>query len=67
LIKIIYSEVAGGPSDIITRAIAGKMSISLKQSTVIENRPGAGGTSELKRSRGQDLTDIRWAWCLARR
>src|SRR5205823_6283761 len=43
LIKIIYSEVAGGPSDIITRAIADKMSISLKQPIVIENRPGAGG------------------------
>jgi tripartite-type tricarboxylate transporter receptor subunit TctC len=43
LIKIIYSEVAGGPSDIITRTIAGKMSISMKQPIVIENRPGAGG------------------------
>src|ERR1700726_1405273 len=30
LIKIIYSEVAGGPTDIVTRTIADKMSISLK-------------------------------------
>jgi tripartite-type tricarboxylate transporter receptor subunit TctC len=43
LIKIIYSEVAGGPTDIVTRAIADKMSVSLKQPIIIENRPGAGG------------------------
>lgn len=43
LIKVIYSEVAGGPTDIVTRAIADKMSISLKQPIVVENRPGAGG------------------------
>jgi tripartite-type tricarboxylate transporter receptor subunit TctC len=43
LIKIIHPAVAGGPTDIVTRAIAEKMSISLKQPIVIENRPGAGG------------------------
>jgi tripartite-type tricarboxylate transporter receptor subunit TctC len=43
LIKIIHPYVAGGPTDIVTRAIADKMSISLKQPIVIENRPGAGG------------------------
>jgi tripartite-type tricarboxylate transporter receptor subunit TctC len=43
LIRIIYSEAAGGPTDIVTRAIADKMSISLRQPIVIENRPGAGG------------------------
>jgi tripartite-type tricarboxylate transporter receptor subunit TctC len=43
LIKIIYSGGAGEPTDILTRAIADKMSISLKQPIVIENRPGAGG------------------------
>ena len=42
-IKVIYSEVAGGPTDIVTRAITEKMSISLKQPIIIENRPGAGG------------------------
>ena len=47
LIKVIYSEVAGGPTDIVTRAIADKMSISLKQPIVVENRPGAGNTLEL--------------------
>src|SRR5688572_15069777 len=43
LIKFIHPYVAGGPTDIVTRAIAEKMSISLKQPIVIENRPGAGG------------------------
>jgi tripartite-type tricarboxylate transporter receptor subunit TctC len=43
LIKVIHPYVAGGPTDIITRAVADKMSISLKQPIVIENRPGAGG------------------------
>jgi tripartite-type tricarboxylate transporter receptor subunit TctC len=43
LIKVIHPYVAGGPTDIVARAIADKMSISLKQPIVIENRPGAGG------------------------
>jgi tripartite-type tricarboxylate transporter receptor subunit TctC len=43
LIKLVVPAVAGGPSDIIARAIADKLSLSLKQSFVIENRPGAGG------------------------
>ena len=43
LIKIIVPDVAGGPIDIVARAIADKLSISLKQPIVIENRPGAGG------------------------
>src|SRR3981081_843168 len=43
LIKIIHPYVAGGPTDIVTRAIADKSAISLKQPIVVENRPGAGG------------------------
>lgn len=42
-IKLVVPYVAGGPSDIVARAIADKLSISLKQPLVIENRPGAGG------------------------
>jgi tripartite-type tricarboxylate transporter receptor subunit TctC len=44
LIKIIVPSQAGGPSDIVARTIADKMSVSLKQTFVIENRPGAGGS-----------------------
>jgi tripartite-type tricarboxylate transporter receptor subunit TctC len=43
LIKLIVPFAAGGPLDITARAIADKMSVSLKQPFVIENRPGAGG------------------------
>jgi tripartite-type tricarboxylate transporter receptor subunit TctC len=43
LIKFVVPFVAGGPLDITARAIADKLSISLKQPIVIENRPGAGG------------------------
>ena len=43
LIKLVVPSAAGGPSDIVARAIADKLSISLKQPFVIENRPGAGG------------------------
>jgi tripartite-type tricarboxylate transporter receptor subunit TctC len=43
LIKVIHPYAAGGPTDIVTRVIAEKMSISLKQPIVIETRPGAGG------------------------
>jgi tripartite-type tricarboxylate transporter receptor subunit TctC len=43
MIKLIHPYGAGGPTDIVTRAIAEKMSTSLKQAFVIENRSGAGG------------------------
>ena len=42
-IKLVVPYVAGGPRDMVARAIADKLSISLKQPLVIENRPGAGG------------------------
>jgi tripartite-type tricarboxylate transporter receptor subunit TctC len=43
LIKLVVPFPAGGPLDITARAIADKMSGSLKQPFMIENRPGAGG------------------------
>ena len=45
VIKLVVPCVAGGPIDIIARTIADKLSISLKQPFVIENRPGAGGNT----------------------
>jgi tripartite-type tricarboxylate transporter receptor subunit TctC len=43
VIKIIVPIAAGGPLDTVARAIADTLSDRLKQSVVIENRPGAGG------------------------
>src|SRR5262249_28267907 len=43
MIKFVVPGVAGGPLDITARAIADKLSTSLKQPFVIENRRGAGG------------------------
>jgi tripartite-type tricarboxylate transporter receptor subunit TctC len=42
-IKVVVPYDAGGPSDSVARTIADKLSSSLKQPFVIENRPGAGG------------------------
>jgi tripartite-type tricarboxylate transporter receptor subunit TctC len=42
-VKIVVAFTAGGTTDILTRAIANKLGESLKQSFIIENRPGAGG------------------------
>ncbi len=43
VIKLVVPYVAGGPMDIFARTIADKLSVTLKQPFVIENRPGAGG------------------------
>jgi tripartite-type tricarboxylate transporter receptor subunit TctC len=42
-VKVIVPFPAGGPLDVVARAVSDKMSISLKQPFVIENRAGAGG------------------------
>lgn len=42
-IRVVVPTAAGGPMDIYARAIAEKLSVSLKTTFVIENRPGAGG------------------------
>jgi tripartite-type tricarboxylate transporter receptor subunit TctC len=42
-IKIIVSAAAGGPLDVVARAVAEKMSAALKQPVVVEARAGAGG------------------------
>jgi tripartite-type tricarboxylate transporter receptor subunit TctC len=41
-VKVIVPFGAGGPTDVFTRVIADELQKSLKQSFVMENRPGAG-------------------------
>lgn len=43
LIKIVVPFGAGGVADLTARLVAQKMSDSMKQPIIIENRPGAGG------------------------
>ena len=42
-VKIVVAGLPGVPFDILARAIADKLSASLKQTFVVENRPGAAG------------------------
>jgi tripartite-type tricarboxylate transporter receptor subunit TctC len=42
-VRIIVSSAAGGPLDIVGRAVAEKMAAALKQPVVVEARSGAGG------------------------
>jgi tripartite-type tricarboxylate transporter receptor subunit TctC len=52
-VKIIVPFGAGGPADVFARQIGQHLSETLKQSFVIENRPGAGsiiGTNEVAKS-----------------
>jgi tripartite-type tricarboxylate transporter receptor subunit TctC len=42
-IKIVVPFPAGGPLDVVTRAMADKMAAALKQPLVLENKSGAGG------------------------
>jgi tripartite-type tricarboxylate transporter receptor subunit TctC len=42
-IKLIVPFAAGGPLDLVGRGLSDKLSASLKQTIVIENRVGAGG------------------------
>lgn len=41
--RIIVPFAAGGPADLVARALAGRMGETMGQSFVVENRDGAGG------------------------
>jgi tripartite-type tricarboxylate transporter receptor subunit TctC len=52
-VKIIVPFGAGGPADVYARVLAQHLSETLKQSFVVENRPGAGaiiGTDAVAKS-----------------
>jgi tripartite-type tricarboxylate transporter receptor subunit TctC len=42
-LRVIVGYAAGGPTDVVLRPVAQKLSEILKQPVVIENRPGANG------------------------
>src|SRR6266852_2781192 len=42
-VKVVVPFAAAGPLDVVARAVSDKLSASLKQPFVIENRAGAGG------------------------
>jgi tripartite-type tricarboxylate transporter receptor subunit TctC len=48
LIKIIVPFAAGGPADTLARIVANRLSAGLGQSVILDNRPGAGGTTGAK-------------------
>src|SRR5688572_31884289 len=43
-IRMIVAQAAGGPTDVVTRIYATKLSEVLGQQIVVDNRVGAGGT-----------------------
>ena len=43
-IKIVVSYPAGGPTDVMARLIAQRLSASFGRAVIVDNRPGAGGT-----------------------
>src|SRR5262245_63255298 len=58
-ITLVVSTAAGGGNDIMARVIGERMSRTLGQQIVVENRPGAGGTTatrQIAKSAPDDYT-----------
>ena len=53
-ITMIVPFAAGGPTDVIARIVTGHMAQTLRQSIIIENVVGAGGTTATTRAARAD-------------
>ena len=58
-LRMIVPFGAGGPADVYARVIAQHLSEQLKQTFIIENRPGAGWIIGTERSRSPRPTATR--------
>ncbi len=61
-LRVVLPFPPGGPSDMVIRLAAEKMQLALKQSIVIDNKPGAGGNlgaAEVARAAPDGYT---WLW-----
>jgi tripartite-type tricarboxylate transporter receptor subunit TctC len=43
VIKLVVPYAAGGPTDVLARLVADYLGRDLKQTTIVENKPGAQG------------------------
>ena len=58
-VRLIVPQAAGGPSDVLGRVVAQKLSDSLGKSVIVDNKPGAGGnigTDNLAKSKPDGYT-----------